>query len=282
MVRFTRVGPRAGLRGKGPAPAGRNIPGCDQVETLAKRELFPGRWQIAALLFLPLVLLAVGKDWIFPSLTHDPWIYLGYGLDTCRMLAKFGNKYYSSRLSIILPVAAAHKLMPPVPAHLLIHFSLYYVSVFCTYDLVGGELGYRAGFLTALTLGTSFFFLEAIGRDYYDSFGIAYLLASMWLMSKSRGGRYGALWAVASGACSAALTTSYLAHLIFVPFVLLGYLLLRGRDRGVAGVLVDVAAFVVGALALAAVFCLVSRETMGDPWFLGPSLAFVRYTMKAG
>ena len=70
-------------------------------------------WELVVLGLLPLVLLCFDRNWIFPSMIHDPWIYLGFALDPWRMLSKLQGGYYSERLSLLLPLAAAHASFPP-------------------------------------------------------------------------------------------------------------------------------------------------------------------------
>ena len=69
------------------------------------------RCQVGALLALPLILLCLDPNWIFPTLIHDPWIYLGYAIDPWRMLTAFAGMYYGDRLTMILPAALFHGLV---------------------------------------------------------------------------------------------------------------------------------------------------------------------------
>ena len=173
---------------------------------------------------LPLVLLCFDRNWIFPSMIHDPWIYLGYALDPWRMLSKFQGGYYSERLSLLLPLAAAHALFPALTAHLVVHLLLYYVSMGSLYALVATAIGRRTAFLAALIMGTHFFFLDAVSRDYSDGYGIAYFLAACWLMGLSircGDGRVAVVTAATGGACTCALVVTNLGYLVLSPFPVL-------------------------------------------------------------
>ena len=97
--------------------------------------------EILSLICLPLILLCFDPNWIFPTLFHDPWIYLGYGLDPWRMMVKYPSLYYGGRLSITMPLALAHSILPPLLAHLCAHLTLYYISIFCVYAVVVRRLG---------------------------------------------------------------------------------------------------------------------------------------------
>ena len=173
---------------------------------------------------LPLVLLCFDRNWIFPSMIHDPWIYLGYALDPWRMLSKFQCRYFSERLSLLLPLAAAHAVLPALTAHLVVHLSLYYVSVGSLYALVAAAIGRRTALLAALILGTHFFFLDAVSRDYSDAYGIAYFLAACWLLGQSiraGDGRVAVVTAAAGGVCTCALVVANLSYLVLSPFPVL-------------------------------------------------------------
>ncbi len=148
---------------------------------------------VLILLALPWLLLLLDRNWPFASLFHDPWIYVGHALDPWDMLAKFNGDYharfyYSSRLGIILPLAAAHAILPALAANFLVRLVLFEVSVLCVFDVLRKCIGRKTGLLAAFILGANFFFLDAIGRDYSDGFGVAYLLAAIWGASFADGG----------------------------------------------------------------------------------------------
>jgi hypothetical protein len=241
---------------------------------------------VAILLVLPLLLLLLDRNWPYATLVHDPWVYLGHALDPWHMLVKFNGDYhsrfyYTSRLGIILPLATAHALLPALIANFLVRFVLFEVSVLCVFDLLARTVGRKTGLLTALILGTNFFFLDAIARDYSDAFGIAYLLAAIWGASYAGGSWRGLLAMAVAGASTVALISVNLTYLTLAPVPLACYAMTHAPNRGRAGIVVDLAALVVGAIALFICFSLFYRAATGDFWFLGPSIAFVRAQSRA-
>ncbi len=233
-------------------------------------------WDLGVLLALPLILLAFDRNWIFPAMIHDPWIYLGYGLDPWHMLPKFQGYYYGERLTIVLPLAAAHAVLPPMAAQLAISLLLYLVSVGSLYFLVARAIGMRTAFLTALVLGTNSFFLDAIGRDYSDGYGIAYFLAATWCASRVAQTSRGRLAAAAAGVCIVAMVVANLAYLILAPFPLLVCLVFRDREQSPLQHLSSLLCFCLGGLVLFLALGMVYWATAGNFWFLHRSLLFSR------
>jgi len=235
-------------------------------------------WELVVLGLLPLVLLCFDRNWIFPSMIHDPWIYLGYALDPWRMLSKFQGGYFSERLSLLLPLAAAHALFPALAAHILVHLSLYYVSVCSLYALVAATIGRRTALLVALILGTHFFFLDAVSRDYSDAYGIAYFLAACWLLGQSiraGDGRAAVVTAAAGGACTCALIVANLGYLVLSPFPLLTALALGQPGSRLRWLSRCLPHFALGGVVLLAILAAANVVFAGEIWFLRVSTRFV-------
>ena len=236
---------------------------------------------VFVLLVLPFVLLLLDRDWPYATLLHDPWLYLGHAIDPWDMFVKYNGDYharfyYTSRLSIILPLAAAHATLPALAANFLVRLVLFEVSVLCVFDLLGRAIGRKTGLLTAFILGTNFFFLDAIGRDYSDAFAIPYILAAIWGVSRAGGSWRGLLAMALAGASTVALVSANLAYVILAPIPIAYYAITQARKRGATGLAVDLAAIAVGALSLIALFCIFYYLATGDFWYLGPSIAFIR------
>jgi hypothetical protein len=274
------------------ASEGKETQRISQSTSTTPRSVLAGRlsrivgWRPSAevliLWALPWILLLLDRDWPYAALLHDPWIYLGHAIDPWGMIAKFNGVYhaqfyYASRLSIIMPVAAAHAILPALVANFLVRLVLFEVSVLCVLDLLSRHIGRKTGLLAAFVLGTNYFFLDAIGRDYSDAFAIAYILAAIWGVSRAGGSR-GGLFAMAfAGASTVALVTANLAYVILTPIPIAYYAVTQARKRGAIGLALDMAALAMGALSLFALFCMFYYLATGDFWFLGPSVAFARW-----
>jgi hypothetical protein len=248
------------------------------------------RWRPSAealvLLAMPWLLLLLDRDWPYGSFIHDPWIYLGHAIDPWDMFVKFNGDYharfyYTSRLSIIMPLAAAHAVLPALVANFLVRLVLFEVSVLCVFDLLRRCIGRKTGLLTAFILGTNFFFLDAIGRDYSDAFAIAYILAAIWGASRAGGSWRGLLAMAFAGASTVALVSANLAYVILTPIPIACYAVTQARKRGGIGVALDLAALAIGALGLFALFCMFYYLATGEFWYLGPSIAFVRSSERS-
>jgi hypothetical protein len=234
-----------------------------------------------ALALLPIVLLVLDRNWIFPTLIHDPWIYLGFGIDPWRMLARYHWLYFANRLTVILPLAAVHGVLPALWAHLFIHLLLYYASVFSLRALIVHRIGPRTACLAPAIMGSYFFFLDAIARDHPDAFGITYVLLATWLMDKNGTSRMRPIYMVAAGACLAALIVANVSYAIVAPFPVLCYVTFQGRHRSFRGIASDLFFTVAGALALCGSLAIFYRWVAGDPFFLRASVAFTRQAYSA-
>jgi hypothetical protein len=237
--------------------------------------------EVMILWAMPWLLLLLDRDWPYAALLHDPWIYLGHAIDPWDMFVKINGDYhahfyYTSRLSIIMPLAAAHAVLPALAANFLVRLVLFEVSVLCVFDLLGRRIGRKTGLFAAFILGTNYFFLDAIGRDYSDAFAIAYILAAIWSVSRAGGSRGGLLAMAFAGASAVALVSANLAYVILTPIPIACYAVTQARKRGSIGSAIDLAAFAIGALSLFALFCMFYYLATGDFWYLGPSIAFVR------
>ena len=141
---------------------------------------------ILILLVLPWVSLAIDPNWIYSRLLRDFWIYYGYFRNFPDHLSWFHEQYFSSRLSVILPGALAYQLFPPLIANAILHLGLYYVCVLSLYLALCRSCDRASSLVAAIALGANPAFLEAVGRDYVDGFGMANFLVGLLLRSCSK------------------------------------------------------------------------------------------------
>jgi hypothetical protein len=224
----------------------------------------------AALVALPLALLLIDPNWIYPRPdTVDPWIYVSYFLEPRFQLLAHPLAYHGTRLPIILPGAEVFRHFHPDVALVVLHLLLYYVSVFSLYGTLRGLLGRRAALLGAVLLGGNAMFLSAVGLTHADGFGVTYALLTIFLVSRATLGRFWLVPLFAAGGASALFlftNIAYLPHLILFPWLLVTLPRDRGRKR-LPGGLFSVAlgfAAVTGGLALA------SQRLCGRPLFFWP------------
>src|SRR5215467_1325496 len=93
-------------------------------------------YHVVTLAGIPLLQLAV-----YPSLfvtpggnqSIDPWVYVGFSLSLPAHLQRFGETYYASRLSWIVPGFIAHRLFPPLVAEYVLHLAFFYALLAATY-----------------------------------------------------------------------------------------------------------------------------------------------------
>ncbi|MFO0926421.1 MAG: hypothetical protein U0736_05200, partial [Gemmataceae bacterium] len=229
--------------------------------------------------------LAVGltvlhPDLPYPPLWHDSWLYHGYFIDLPGHLAAFKDRYYSSRISVTLPGHLAHRWLPPVPATLLLHLAVYLGGVIALYATVRQTVNRRAATLTALVLAGNCHYLQVVNSEYTDGYSVGYFLAATALLARAAQSEWWRLWVCAAGMATAALLVANVAFAVLVPpLVGLAWALNRTARRAA-----DAAGFWVGVggLAVCAVCGYVNLRAGGDPFFLAPSLTFVRNTAGAG
>src|SRR3954471_16415815 len=128
-------------------------------------------WDGLVLLALPFALLGLDSRWIWGGPGRDEWIYYGYFRFARLHLAEFGDRYYSSRLPVILPGYLTRHLLPPLAANLVLHLGLYWLAAGSFYLAARAFFGRRAALLSTLILGSQPFFLGALGWNYVDGFG---------------------------------------------------------------------------------------------------------------
>ena len=228
-------------------------------------------WIVGA---LPLLLLALSNDWIItPPGLIDPWVYFGYYQDLPQHLKSFDGTYYGTRLSTLLPGYAAYHCLPPLAANYVLHLGLYYACVMSLYWILARTVSPRAGLLAAACLGCQLFFLQAIGWDYINGFGIAYFFLSVLALTAAARTHFWKSNLVAAGIGSAALVIANTFYVVFLPYVAIHYLYInrQARRNPLLGSLV---LYLLGAAGLTLVLCLYNGLVAGRFWFLGPTLHF--------
>lgn len=228
----------------------------------------------AWLAFLPLGLLAVNSNWIFSGPHRDAWIYYGYYQNAIFYLRQFPDLYYSSRLAVALPGFLAHHMLPTMAANLVLHLALYWAAVLSFYLVVKDLFGARVALLASLALGCHPFFLQAVGWNYVDGFGIAYFLVTLLLLTLASRSPLWRPLLLAAGAMVTALVSTNVFYAVYLP-VLAGHFLVLNRQRRQISPLAAALWAGLGAASLFALFSSFTRVLGGVSFYLHASLQFL-------
>ncbi len=164
------------------------------------------RWFPSISLWIfPWLLLAVDRTWFFSPLLQDAYIYFGYYYHLPSHLLVFHDQYYSTRLPLILPGWIAHSLFPTLIANAFLRLLLFYTSIFGLHGILKRVYGPTTALLITLLIAGNPFFLEAMGNDYIDGFGITYTLAAMYCLHRASGSSQRRLWLMSAGGALSAL-----------------------------------------------------------------------------
>jgi hypothetical protein len=238
-------------------------------------------WGYAAVLLVPLALLLVSTDWLYPTEIYhvDSWLYYGYIRHPLRVLREYPQFYFGDRLSWILPAAAAHHCLPPLAAHWVLKLSFFAATLLAFYHVAKGVSGRRAALLAAVLFGCYPVTLMASGWYYVDSAAVCYyLLALAFLLSAGRAvGVPRALYAAAGGAFLAAALVAYLQLVFLVPSLLAFSVVVHRAARGrfaLGRLLLDGACLAAGAALPVALFAGYQRLAQGDWHYFRATLAY--------
>lgn len=258
-------------------PIQRGEPASAATATSARRSAWP---HLAALLLLPVLLLLVGENWIYPPALIDPWVYHGFFRYAPRFLSEFfPNTYYGSRLSWILPGFAAYQTLPPIVANFTLHLACFYTAVFSFYWLLSMFCERRAALLAAILFGAHGFILSEIGSDYVFGAAAAYYLLTLALSARTAASPRPWLWATLVGAAYAALFYCNLFAVVLSLSFPAAFLYAEWRARRSIRwqrVLAALGGALLGFALLSALLGAVNVALGGNFWFYAPSIHFAQ------
>ena len=185
-----------------PSPSGESGSGI-RFRHLASLVLLWLTGSIALLLFRP--------GYGFPPFELlDSWIYTGYKWDLRNQIADYGETYYGSRLSWILPGTLLNSFLPPIPAEIC--FKLLFSGLFGS---ACGTIVYRAvGFRAALlAVALSLFapqIIVALHADYTDTPVIVYAALVLACIVVARSSRSWVTWVFLGGCFFAGMVVANL------------------------------------------------------------------------
>jgi len=260
-------------------------PGADEARlpSFSNREPLsvsnqPFRWsqidkQVLVLFLLPLVQLLINPNWIFPPVGIDSWVYLGYQLDLPNHLRMFDGQYYGTRLTALLPGWLVHQVFSAVAANCVLHLGLYYTCVFSLYGTLRRVVSARAAGMAAALLGTHSHFMNTMGWDYVDSYGIAYFFLATWLLGTANRSSWWPLWVHLAGLSLAALAIANVVYVILLPFPFIVYLV-ENRIRKGHPLWLGLYFLFSSSLGFTLLLCCFNESITGRFWFFGPSIAW--------
>jgi hypothetical protein len=233
------------------------------------------------LLVVPAGLLVFEPDWFYSGPHRDAWVYYGYFQNGVHYLRTFPELYYGSRLAFLLPGFVLHHLFSPELANLVLHVGLWCTAILCFTAAARRWFGVRAALLGAVTLGTQPYFLQAIGWNYVDGFGITCFLVAVAALVHAPGSpRWRGLLLLAGGAAMA-LPSTNLFFAVWWPVLALLYL--GGCRRYGALPAAQAAGWTVAGMSGTFAALALVHWLLTDRWFyLGSSLAFLSAHRAAG
>src|SRR5262245_5821725 len=247
------------------------MPSVTEIQAVPDRRVAP---YVAASACFPLILLLVNNSWVFiPPSGIDPWVYTGYFLDLKHLLNAFPDAYYGSRLPWVLLGRIVHRLTPsPEVAQYTLRLILYEISTLSLFAVVHMLFeNALAATLAALVLGSSTFFLWAIGWDYVDGFGIAVILSTLACLTAAATRGHRRFWLMCAGFAYISIVSTNVTLVLITPFLIGGYLFADARDReGAFGG--GLGWFGLGAGCAVAAYGAVNWFLAGRFWFLQPQL----------
>jgi hypothetical protein len=246
---------------------------------MSERRYVAFHW--ALILATPFLILAVDSNLFINPNTNfliDSWVYSGFFLSLPDHLARWGDTYYATRLSWLLPGYAAHQVLPPLVANYVLHFGFFYVLLFSIYALVTSAVHRTAACIATLLVAWSPEVIAAMSWDYVDGAVITYLAVTLLCLEKASSSPNRWQWAAASGAALTCLGSANLVATTLWPICVL-FLVLRVGFVRWRSVLAILAVAAVGAVATLAVFGFANQMLGGQFLFFKPSVSYASTRM---
>jgi hypothetical protein len=217
-----------------------------------------------------------------PLGTIDPWLYTALWTNFDQIYPAFHGTYYVSRLPWILPGHALNGLFDPRSAALILHTTFFLAGGVLFYVLCRRWLGAVAAAIGYLSVIGSQMYFNAHRWDYQEGGVLTFMIATFaFALPRTRSPRVRAASLALAGAFAAAMVTTriidgvYLIGLPLLYFAVLVDLSWRARLMQFAR---DLAAFVIGALALLLVGGLFAKTHGEEFLFFMPQIRVVQTT----
>jgi hypothetical protein len=206
----------------------------------------------------------------------DSWVYTGYQWNLRGHIAEFGAVYYGSRLTLILPGALLHSLLPPLAANIcykLVESAL--LAAACA------AIAYRArGLPTALLAVVLSVFcpqvIYALQTDYMDMAVILYGTVTLACITVAQNSRHWPGWIFLAGCAFACMGITNLSSIAMPGLGLAAYHLLF-LPWGIRRQFASLALYVLAAVLVIAAGGLINAGLGGQFQFLKPQLGMITY-----
>lgn len=185
---------------------------------------------LIALILLPIILALINPNWLFNlSFGHDyiimvdDYIYTGYQMALPQYIGWYPSdiKYFIERLSWILPGYALHQVTTPLIAHLILHFAIYYISIFSVYGILNKLTHRRVAFLIAILFGQYPLIMRSLGWNYPDGFAMMCMAVSLLFLTYSTESRWRSLYVVGAGGAFMSMVIAHFFNIFYAPALLL-------------------------------------------------------------
>lgn len=241
------------------------------------------------LLALPAFLFLLSDHWYYSGYGHvlDAWVYFGYFQNYSELIETFHNTYYGTRLSVIFPGYLAYSCLPPLVANVVLRLALFYVTVFSLHSVIARTINQRAALLTGVLASCYGILVNAVGWDYVDGFGIAYLSLTLYLLTTASRPRENRAMAIscllASGVSLAAFVFSNTFYAVLIPLVCAHYAYCKTKfdsRRQRFWFWRDASFVFIGGLLVTFLCGVVNRCCGGQFWFFWPSVKWLLANAK--
>ena len=172
-------------------------------------------------------------------------------------------------------------MLPPVVATLLLHLALCAVALACFAVAAERVAGRGAALAATALLGLNPQFLRAVGWDYVDGFGIAYLLVALALLARADGSsRRSWLLFGAGAALAGVLSCSLFYGVLGLPFAWELLAAWRERHGSARELLSEIGRIAAGGALTLAALAVASALAGGRLFFLVGSFRFVGHSVE--
>jgi hypothetical protein len=237
------------------------------------------------LLLVPIVLIIINKDWIFPNAFEgisDEWIYTGYFINFHQLYNNFGTDfsgiplYFISRLSWILPGYVLHSIFSPVIANYILHFSFLYIAIISLYLILKIHFDEKTALFTSVLFCCYSHLLSQIGSNLITPAVVTYSLLTMLMLTLSVKGMHRKTYTFFTGVFLGCMIIANMFSLVFIPIFCIYYFGIRDKKQ-TGSLLLTILYVIAGCCAISIFFAMIYYLLTGDFFFLLPQIKEIFY-----
>jgi len=182
-------------------------------------------YHIVLILAFPIGLALINPNWVFNVQMWDDYFYLGYQTALPRYVDWLPSvdHYFIERISWLAPTYHIRQLFSPLLSNFIIHFMVYYVTIFALYGTINRLWHARIALVIALLLGQFSLFLRGAGWDYIDGFTTACLTLSVFFITYAvTTDKLCWRWyLIGCGACLVCMVNANIFNAIYLPAIVI-------------------------------------------------------------